>query len=258
MESERREDNPRMGKDLLGRTALITGGARRIGRTVALALARAGADVVVNYRSSRAEAESLVKEITEIGRGAWAVQADLTVDEQLEGLIDKAAGLAGGLDILINNASVFPESSFEEFSLDDLLNSIRVDAWPALALGRKFAERVESGHIVNMLDSRLVGYDWKHVAYHAGKHLLWLFTREMAIRFAPGIAVNGVAPGLILPPEGKDKSYMEALKDRLPLKRIGDPEYIADAVLYLVTSRFITGQVIYVDGGRHLREVGVG
>lgn len=258
MRDKGREGDPRMGIELLGRTALITGGAKRIGRAIALALAGAGADVVVNYRSSRADAESLVEEITELGRGAWAVQADLTVDEQLQGLIDKAAGLAGGLDILINNASVFPESSFETFSLNDLLESIRVDAWPAVALGRAFAKRVESGHIVNMLDSRLVGYDWKHVAYHAGKHLLLLFTREMAIRLAPGIAVNGVAPGLILPPEGKDQSYLEALKDRLPLKRIGDPEYIADAVLYLVTSSFITGQVIYVDGGRHLTEVSIG
>ncbi len=247
-----------MDLDLTGRTALVTGSAKRIGRAIALALAGHGADVIINFRGSRDEADRLVDEIRGLGRQAWAVRADLTVEDDLERLINQAIELAGSFDILINNASIFPETRFDEFTLNDLVESIRVDAWAPAALGRRFAKRIGRGHIVNMVDSRLVGYDWNHVAYHAAKHLLWLFTREMAIQFAPGIAVNAIAPGLILPPEGKDQSYLESLKDRLPLKRVGDPEYIADAVLYLVTSHFITGQVIFVDGGRHLTEVGIG
>lgn len=247
-----------MDLDLSGKTALITGSARRIGRAVALALAGSGANVVINYRSSAPEAEELVREIDGLGARGWALRADLTVAEELDGLVAQANQIAGRLDILVNNASIFPESTFDAFAWQDLSENIRIDAWAPVALGRHFARQTGSGHIVNMLDSRIVGYDWKHVAYHASKHLLGLFTREMAIQFAPGISVNAVAPGLILPPEGKGMDYLESLKDRLPLKRIGDPEYIADAVLYLVTSRFITGQVIYVDGGRHLTEVSIG
>lgn len=247
-----------MAEQLAGRTALITGGAKRIGRALALALAREGVNVVTTYRSSVAEADELTVDIRRMGPQAWSVQADLSVGEQLETLIDQAWGLAGRLDILINNASLFPESRFDTLTLDELKRSIEVDAWAPLALGRHFAARAESGHIVNMLDSRLTGYDWLHVGYHAGKHLLELFTRMMAIQFAPGIAVNAIAPGLILPPEGKDQSYLESLKDRLPLKRVGDPEHICDATLYLLKSSFVTGQVIYVDGGRHLTEVSIG
>ncbi len=110
-----------------------------------------------------------------------------------------------------------------------------------------------------MLDTRIAGgYDWNHFAYNAAKHMLGLFTTMMAVKFAPRIAVNAVAPGLILPPEGKPVSYIEGLKDSLPLQRIGDPAFVADAILYLVTSEFVTGQVIFVDGGRHVREAGIG
>jgi len=247
-----------MNRNLLGKTALITGSAKRVGRAVALALANAGANVIINYRTSASEAEELVADIRNIGREAWAIKADLSVAEELESLVGRVYDIAGRFDILINNASIFPENDFASFTLNELIENIKVDAWSPLALGRHFAEKCGSGHIVNMLDSRIVGYDWNHVAYHASKYLLGLFTREMAIKLAPNIAVNAVAPGLILPPEGKDQSYLESLKERLPLKRIGDPEYIADAVLFLVTSQFITGQVIYVDGGRHLTEVSIG
>lgn len=241
-----------MASDIAGKTALITGGARRVGRAIAIALANAGVNVVINYNRSASEAEELVELIKKMGPKAWAIQADLSVQTGLEGLIDKTIQTAESLDILINNASIFPESTFSTLTLDDIITSIRNDAWPPFELGRRFASVKEKGHIVNLLDSRIVGYDWKHVGYHAAKHMLELFTRMMAIQLAPNFAVNAIAPGLILPPEGKDESYLEALKNELPLKRIGSPEQVADAVLYLVSSEFITGQVIFVDGGRHL------
>lgn len=244
--------------DLTGRTALVTGGAKRLGRAMALALARSGADVVINHRKSAGDAERLVAEITSMGRGAWAVRADLAEPDEVEELVERVIEMAGRFDILINNASIFPESRFATFTLDELVGSIKVDAWAPVVLGRHFAEKIGHGHIVNMLDTRVAGYDWLHVAYHSAKYLLGLFTREMAIRFAPEISVNAIAPGLILAPEGKDESYLETLKDRLPLKRVGSPEDIAEAALYLVASRYVTGQVIYVDGGRHLVEASVG
>ena len=247
-----------MASSIAGKTALVTGGARRIGRAISIALANAGVNVVINYNRSASEAEELIELIEKMGSKAWAVQADLADKDDLESLIDKTIETAGSLDILINNASAFPVNTFSTFTLDDLIESIKTDAWAPFEIGRRFAARVDKGHIVNMIDSRVVGYDWKHVSYHAAKHLLDLFTRMMAIQFAPGIAVNAIGPGLILPPEGKDDSYLESLKSELPLKRIGSPEYIADAVIYLVTSEFITGQTIFVDGGRHLNGANLG
>ena len=247
-----------MDKDLSGRTALVTGAAKRIGRAIALGLAKAGANVVVNYRSSAAEAEELAREIRKLGPEAWPLRADLTSRDDLEALIDNAYHVAGPLAILVNNSSVFPPSDFATFTLDDLAESLQMNAWAPLALGRRFAEKMGAEHLINILDTRITGYDWSHVAYHSAKYLLALFTRMMAIQLAPKVAVNAVAPGLILPPEGKDQSYLESLKDRLPLKRVGSPGDVADAVIFLATSSFITGQVIFVDGGRHLNEAGTG
>jgi len=244
--------------NLTGRTALVTGAAKRIGRAVSFALAEAGANVVIHYRRSAPEAEQLVRDIESSGARAWPLRADLAVEDDLEHLVDRACEAAGALDILVNNSSVFPPSSFDSFDLAELTESVEINAWAPFVLARHFARRADSGHIVNMLDTRIVGYDWAHVAYHSSKYLLGLFTRMMAIQFAPKIAVNAVAPGLILPPEGKDQSYLESLKDRVPLKRIGSVQDVADAVLFLVGSRFITGEVIFVDGGRHLAEASIG
>lgn len=248
-----------MAASIEGKTALITGGAKRIGRATALALARAGANVVVSYRSSESEARELAQEVTTLGVRGFAIQADLSDRRQVESLIERSMELAGPIRILINNASAFPKADFETVTLDELISSVTIDAWAPFALGRIFAAQPEAGHIVNMLDTRIVAnYDWSHFAYNAAKHMLGLFTTMMAVRFAPQVAVNAVAPGLILPPEGMPASYLEGLKDSLPLQRIGDPAFVADAILFLVTSEFITGQVIFVDGGRHVREAGSG
>jgi len=244
-----------MAASIEGRTALVTGGAKRIGREIALAMARAGANVVVHYRSSAAEAEGLADELRQTGVHAWTIQADFADATQTQSLIDRATALAGPVHILINNASAFPKSEFDTVTLEELLSSVTIDAWTPFALGRGFSAQPEARHVINMLDTRIAGeYDWNHFAYNAAKHMLWLFTKMMAVKFAPKVAVNAVAPGLILPPEGKPVSYIEDLKGSLPLKRVGDPAFVAEAVLYLVTSEFITGQVIYVDGGRHVRE----
>ncbi|MHB9036298.1 MAG: SDR family oxidoreductase [Armatimonadota bacterium] len=248
-----------MSASIDGKTVLITGAARRIGREIALALAHSGANVVVHYRNSADQAEALVQEIREIGVKAWPFRADLNVSEEVDGLLERVIRTAGPVYGLINNASTFIGSRFASVTLDELMDSIRLEAWVPFDLGRQLAKQSENGHIINMLDTRVeTDYDWSHVAYAAGKHLLGLFTRMMAIQLAPDFAVNAVAPGLILPPEGKDRSYLESLSDELPLKRIGDPEYIADAIVFLLRSEFITGQVIYVDGGRHLNEVSGG
>ncbi len=247
-----------MAIDLTGRTALVTGGARRLGRCIALALARAGANVVIHRRSSAAEAEALAEDIRGLGRGAWTVEADLRSDAHLEALVDRALEAAGALDILVNNAAVFPEGRLAMVTFGDLIECVRVNAWAPLELTRRFAGTARRGHVVNLLDVRAAGLDRSHAAYQASKHMLALFTRLMAIEFAPGIAVNAVAPGLILADDAPMSAGVATAGASLPLRRAGTAQDVADAVLFLVGCGFVTGQVIHVDGGRHARDAGGG
>lgn len=243
---------------LRGRTALVTGAAKRLGRAIALALAEEGADVAVHYRRSEREAEGLKDELEALGVRSWVVGADLGKAEECEGLVERAAGAAGSLDILVNSASVFAPSTLGDVTLEALMENMRVNAWAPLVLSRELAARADRGAIVNLLDTRVAGGDRAHVAYIVSKQALAMLTEMMAVEFAPGITVNGVAPGLILPPPGEDESYLEGLAGTVPLRRHGDASDVAEAVVYLATSDFVTGQVINVDGGRHVMEYGRG
>lgn len=237
---------------LSGKKALITGGAKRLGLACAKALAESGADIVLHYNSSESDALEASREISAIGAKVWTLQQDLSGADSAGELVHKALEIAGGLDILINNASTFPAASIESLEYDQLADSIRINSWAPFSIGREMHKLGLSGHIVNFLDCRIESYDWSHVGYHAAKVLLELFTREMAIKFAPNIAVNAVAPGLILPPEGKTAQYLESLVHTVPMLKHGGPSDITNAVLYLVQTDFVTGQVIFTDGGRHL------
>jgi hypothetical protein len=234
-------------------TALVTGGAQRIGRAIALACADAGINVVVHYRSSRADARVLAAEIASRGVGAWAVGATLGTQASCDALIRRSNSLCGStLSLLVNNAATFPEGMLHEMSFRDLTGNIRVNAWTPLCLSRAFAKTVRSGSIVNLLDARIAGKDSGHAAYILSKLLLASLTRICALEFAPAVRVNGVAPGLILPPAGKTKAYLNALARKVPLRMHGEPGDVAQAVLFLARSAFVTGEVVFVDGGRHL------
>jgi NAD(P)-dependent dehydrogenase (short-subunit alcohol dehydrogenase family) len=236
-----------------GQTALITGGAKRLGRRIAEALAAAGAGIVVHYGSSRAEAEALVEELRAKGGGAWGLQAGLGDVEGAARTVERASELAGApVDILVNNASIFGPSGALEFSLEELDRNLRVNALSPLMLSRGLAAQGSPGQIINLLDTRMLEYDVAHAAYHLSKRMLFTFTRMLALELAPEIRVNAVAPGLILPPPGEDECYLEAMSHTVPLQCYGGPGDIASAVMFLVSSPFVTGQVIYVDGGRHL------
>jgi NAD(P)-dependent dehydrogenase (short-subunit alcohol dehydrogenase family) len=185
---------------LRGRTALITGARKRLGRATALALASEGVNIVVHHRDSGEDVSEVVEEIRRRGAQAWTAAADLEKPAEYETLIERARAAAGSLDILINNASIFPPGTLEEMSFDELVRNARINAWVPFVLSRDFARLVGRGKIVNMLDSRITGYDRLHTAYLLSKHLLAQLTRMTAREFAPAITVNAVAPGLILPP----------------------------------------------------------
>lgn len=237
-----------------GQTALVTGAAKRIGRAIALALADEGVNIVVHYNTSRDEAEELAHLLEEKGVKAWIFQADFGLPEHYHSMIRHVVELAGSVDILVNSASIFPTDKIADVTFESLISNMQINAWAPFVFSRSFAEEIGCGAIINLIDSRITGYDWNHVAYIWSKHVLYAMTRMLALEFAPEITVNGIAPGLILPPPGKDESYIKRLEHTVPLKKHGEAEDIAEAAVFLIKSSFITGHVIYVDGGRHLKE----
>lgn len=239
---------------LKGKTALITGSAVRIGREIALAFGRNGVNVIIHYNNSKVHAEELKSELIKMNVKAWALHGDFREAHKYEDFMDECIQTAGSLDILVNNASVFPKKTINDLSFKDLTIDMEVNAWAPFALCRAFANRVKSGSIINMLDQRITSYDWTHAGYIVSKHVLFVLTRMAAVTFAPGIRVNGIAPGLILPPPGQPMSYIENMVNTVPLKKHGDPTDIAEAAVFLASSSFVTGEVIFVDGGRHLME----
>jgi len=239
--------------DLRGQTALVTGGAKRLGGAVARALARRGVHLVIHYRSSAGEAEALAAELTGLGVKAWTVLGDLGDPAICGPVFEQAVQQAGAIDILVNNASIFPDSRLDDFTADQLFENVQVNAMAPAFLCRLFAAQKRPGTIVNFLDTRILDYDRRHVAYHLSKRMLHALTKMMAVEYAPAIRVNAVAPGLVLPPPGQDERYLERLTHTNPLQRHGSADDVAEAAVFLIASDFVTGQVLYVDGGRHLK-----
>ncbi len=238
---------------LTGKTALVTGSARRIGKEVAVRLVKAGCKIIVHYNRSSKDADDLVKSIEQNGGIAWKIQADLSETREISSLISRVTANTGTLDILINNASIFPESRLKTVPLEDILNVLTVNSFAPLVLAQSFAGQTANGVIINILDTVISGYAREHAAYQMSKNMLADLTKMMAVDFAPHIRVNAVAPGIILPPGGKDAKYLESLKHRNLLHTIGDISHVADTILFLILNEFITGQIIYVDGGASLR-----
>jgi len=241
------------GESLAGKRALITGAAKRIGKAIATALAQSGVHVVVHYHQSAPEALALCDDVRRLGVSAWAIQGDLMDLAQAERTFREAVAQAGPIDILVNNASIFDRDTLWEATDESIGRNVRLHTTIPLVLSRAFANQGGSGRIVNLLDTRVAVYDREHASYDLSKSMLLTLTRMLALELAPKVAVNAVAPGSILPPPGYGVDYLTKLTYANPLNRHGDPEDIADAVLFLVRSRFITGQVIYVDGGMHMK-----
>ncbi|MDY0000558.1 MAG: SDR family oxidoreductase [Polyangia bacterium] len=243
--------------ELRGKTALVTGGARRLGATIARGLAGAGANVAVHYRHSASEAEALVEELRGMGVRAMAVAGDLDDPSSAPRILDTASAALGPLDFLVNNASIFPADSLPDLTPEAVHHNVDVNALAplslALALGRALAASGRPGAIVNLLDTRITDYDRDHLSYHLSKRMLHTLTKILALELAPLVRVNAVAPGLVLPPEGKDEAYLASLAHSNPLQSYGGEANVREAVLFLLQSGFVTGQVIYVDGGRNLR-----
>lgn len=242
--------------DPAGKVALVTGGAVRVGRAIALGLASAGARIIVHYNSSSDDADILVEDIRLGGGDAVGLRADLSRHDEVLRLAEEAEAAFGGVDILVNNASVFPPEGLAEVdeATWDLAMAVNLKApfFLTQKLGAAMRQRGE-GVVVNLAD--LAGLQaWEGYAAHAvSKAGLAHLTRVAARALAPEVRVNGIAPGTVLPPEDLPAEEVARLARRAPLGRNGSPQDVVDAVLFLVRSGFVTGEIIAVDGGRLLR-----
>lgn len=238
-----------------GKTALVTGGAIRVGRAIALALAGAGTRVGITYRSSAREAEVTVAELRALGAAACAVRCDQRDPDQVTAAAAAVEAALGPVDILVNSAAVFRRTPLPEATLEDWDEHLEVNLrgpWLfARALGPAMKER-GGGTIVNLVD---IAGDRPYVAYlpySVSKAGLAALTRGLARALAPEVRVNAVAIGTVLWPEGFPEEQAAATLRRTPLGRSGTPEDVAGAVLYLVEAPFVTGAILPVDGGRSL------
>jgi len=243
---------------LSGQGALVTGGATRIGRTLCLTLARAGAAVAVHYRSSAREAAEVVAEIDRMGGRAVMLAADLQSEDACRGLVEEARAHLGTLHLLVNNASIFTRETLAELTQEALFREFWPNLFAPVLLSRFFAEgRPEHGVIINLLDRRITANDTRFFAYSLAKKGLADFTRLAAVALAPSIKVHGIAPGPILPPPGESEAYLKEKGGRRLLDDRLDPEAIAGAMMALLALRGATGQLIYIDAGQHLLGNGV-
>jgi NAD(P)-dependent dehydrogenase (short-subunit alcohol dehydrogenase family) len=242
-----------------GKTALVTGGAHRVGKAISLALGQAGANLVVNYNTSAAAAEQTCSELQQLGADVISIQADLADHKQVEAMVASACEKFGTIDILVNNASFFETTPIpvEDYTawhhvMDVLVNGPFYCANNIFPLMQKQGE----GVIVNIIDLS-AWFPWlQRGAHSVGKAALLALTRQLALELAPHIRVNAVAPGPVIPSPHFDEKQIERLAGKNLLKRWGCGEDVAKAVLYLIDADFVTGDVLVVDGGEqygHLR-----
>jgi len=238
------------------KVALITGAAQRVGRGIALALAEEGFDIAFTYLKSETEAQTLTDEITQKGRRALMIRADLTLPDQAAQAIYRSLSTTfDRLDVLINNASLYLPSDLASTTIDlaQKLNAIHIIA--PLLLAQRFEPllRTAKGHIVNMVDL-LAERPWpQFLAYCASKAGLWNLTLGLARSLAPDVTVNGIAPGVVEWPKDYHPAEQQKYLKRVPLNRPGTPKDVAQLITFLVTKgSYITGQIIRLDGGRSI------
>lgn len=234
-------------------TVIITGGAKRIGATIALHLAQHGYSIALHYNHSRKEAADLAKEIRSLQVRCEIFGADLENAKAVASLIPQIVKKHPDLQCLINNASIFERSTLQAGDLKDFDREFAVNLRAPFILSSHFARSIKEGSIINILDTHVTKDRTIHFSYLLAKKSLGDLTRSAALELAPEIRVNAVAPGLILPPESKGKDYLDRLAKNIPLKRKGEPQNIAQAVQFLIENTYITGQTIFVDGGEHLK-----
>ncbi len=242
------------------KTAIVTGAAIRLGKAIALALAEDGFQVGVHYGSSEEAAHETISEIERLGVTAIPLHADLTSPvAAAESIFHRATSEFGRVDLLVNCAAIFESGGLLATSADlwdrhfDI--NLKAPAFLSREFARQFSNRDSSdtcGQIIHLVDRRVFRADLTHFAYNLTKAALAEMTKILAQELAPGIRVNAIAPGAILPPPDESEDYLKKVSNGIPLKRSGGPEDVVQAVRYLVEAEFVTGEILTVTGGEHL------
>jgi NAD(P)-dependent dehydrogenase (short-subunit alcohol dehydrogenase family) len=235
--------------------ALVTGAARRIGRDIAVALARDGWDIAVHYASSRAEASQTVADIVDLGRRAVAVNRDLAVEAGVKSLLAECADELGPVSCVVNNASLFEHDDASTFSGEHLARAMRVNVAAPVLLARSLHAQLApdaTGVVINLLDQKLSNPNPDFLSYTLSKAALQEATTLLAMALAPKVRVVGVAPGLTLVSGDQSEAGFERAHARTLLGRSSLPADIAQAVVYLARAGAVTGTTLLVDGGQHL------
>lgn len=238
-----------------GRRALVTGGSVRVGRAISLTLGRAGYRVGVHYRTSQADAASTVRDLKRMGGQPQAFRADLSNPAEITQMFEEVDQRLGGIDLLVNSAAIFPHQEAADVSPEDWDRVFEINARAPFLCSQQAARRMQAGSsIINIADT---GADeaWPgYVPYVATKAALVSLTKGLARAWAPNIRVNAVSPGPVLLPDAESSvGEQKRAADRTVLGRVGTPEDVAQAVLYLDQAPYVTGEVLRVDGGHHLK-----
>jgi NAD(P)-dependent dehydrogenase (short-subunit alcohol dehydrogenase family) len=246
-------------------TALVTGAARRLGRAMALDLARAGHDVAIHYSGSEAEAAQVAEEVRRLGRRAVTLRADLTVEAEMQALLPRAAdALEAPVTVLINNASIFEHDTIATATRDSwdrhLESNLRAPFVLTQALAAQIPDPVPDengepqaqGLVVNMIDQRVLKLTPEFMSYTIAKMGLWALTRTAAQALAPRVRVNAIGPGPTLQGARQSAEHFARQRAATVLQRGADAQGICDALRYFLGARAVTGQLICVDGGQHL------
>ncbi|NYT73833.1 SDR family NAD(P)-dependent oxidoreductase [Halomonas sp. QX-2] len=231
--------------------ALVTGGATRLGRFFSEALADAGFDIALHVNRSREEAEEVASSIRAKGRECEIFSCDFLNDD-LNDLLRSAKQRFPGLNLLLNSASAYAPAPIAATELAMLEAQFRVNMFTPLLLTRHFAETVQEGQVINIIDNKVAYHQYPYAAYLLSKKSLAEMTRMAALEFAPRIRINGIAPGVVLPASLRTSNYIEWRIEGIPLKRQGHPGHLVQALHYLLENSFVAGQILFVDGGESI------
>ena len=233
-------------------TALVTGGARRIGLDIAIQLSLLGFRVALRYNKSKTEALQAQKDIVAIGGSCELFSCDLNDPKETGGLIKTVRKQFPDLQLLINNASVFERASLTDFTSESFDKHMSVNLKAPMILIKDFAKICKAGHIINIIDTNYVKNQTSHLTYLLSKKGLADITKIAALELAPDIRVNAIAPGYILPPEDVGRLSMGTRTKSIPLQAQGDITSATRTIEFLVSNPYVTGQTIFIDGGEHL------
>lgn len=237
-------------------TALITGGAVRLGKVFSTTMANAGYKLAIHYNSSSAEADATAETLRKTGVDCETFAFDFSQKHEVSELIKTVRSKFPDLNVLINSASVYDQATMMETPEFILERQFRVNFQAPYLLTQAFAQQCGSGDVINIIDNKIAFNQYQYSAYVLSKKTLAEFTRLAAVELAPDIRVNGIAPGVVLPASVRSQDYIDWRIQGIPLKQQGGGDNIALALQYLLTNKFVCGQILFVDGGESLTNTG--